>query len=193
MIKRRVAPLAVIIGMFASSIACGGVISLDVNGVNTFEVLFSVPAQPANHNALSLFSSSTSLNNFSGIATLFDGNTVLAQSARSSVNARYATAGSGFSGAPFFDPIIDYTSIADGSIDGRWVLSVTSGRARFDTDDFIIQPFGDGGTSPGFTGTATSFRAFESSAVPEPSALFILGVTSACFVAFRPRSRSCTA
>ena len=157
-------------GSFAGG-ASAATISLSENGLNRLEVLFTVPAQPASHNALSIgVLSSSGSSNFSSAATLFDGVVVLGQSLTTGIGGRYATVGSAFSGV---DPIIDYSSIEDGTISGRFIMDVISGSRSFESSDVIVRPFGDGGSFPGFEGTVTSVQA---STVPEPSSAALLGL-----------------
>ena len=144
-------------------------ITLSENGLNFLEIQFSVPVQPAQHNALSIGVTNSSGSVFSAVASLFDGGDLLANSLTSSLGERYATTGSSFSG---IDPIIDYTTIADGTIDGLFTLFVTSGFRTFDTNDFYINTFGEGGNS-GFDGTITSISA--STVVPVPAAVWLFG------------------
>ena len=146
------------------------VITLSEGGLNFLEVQFTVPIQPDQHNALNIgvsFSSGPSSPPFSAIASLYDGGALLANSVTSSPGQRYATVGSAFSAT---DPIIDYTSIANGAIDGLFTLLVTSGSRTFDTNDFFINTFGDTGSS-GFDGTVTSVQA--STVVPVPAATWL--------------------
>jgi hypothetical protein len=147
-------------------------VTLSEAGLNFLELQFTVPVQPPEHNALNILVSSSSgptTPPFSAAASLFDGVNLLAQSQTSAIGERYATAGSFFSGV---DPIIDYTTISDGTINGIFTLYVTSGSRTFDTDNFVIRTFGDGG-STGFDGTVTNISV--SAVVPIPAALWLFG------------------
>ena len=145
------------------------VISLSEGGLNFLEVQFTLPVQPAQHNALLINVSSSSGPSFSAVASLYDGGALLASSVTSFPGQRYATVGSFFSAT---DPVIDYTNIANGTIDGLFTLLVTSGSKTFDTNNLFINTFGDGGSS-GFDGTITSVQA--STVVPVPATVWLFG------------------
>lgn len=162
-------------------------VTLSEGGINYLELEFTVPVQPPQHNAL-LINISTSTGPvsppFSATASLYDGGTLLAQSQTSSIGERYATTGSFYSDV---DPIIDYTTIADGTIIGIFTLLVTSGSRTFDTDNFSIDTFSDTGNF-GFDGTVTNVSV--STVVPIPAAVWLFGSGILGLIGVSRRKRS---
>lgn len=158
--------------------------TLSATGNNFLEVEFTVPVQPAQHDAIQFsFSSGSRSGSITGIASLYDGVSLLG-----SVET------TNFLGGRFTDPLnmsgggfgittnIDYSSIANGSITGLFTYLVTSSTPdganyEFDLSNFVINTFGSGGTfGSGFAGVITSISvsSVEVAPVPLPAALPLL-------------------
>ena len=165
-------------------------VTLDAEGDNLLEFQFTLPAQPASHNALNINVTSSMgpvAPAFGGVASLFDGATLLASGLTTSVGRRFATPGSAFSA---MDPLInDYSAIADGSINGFFRLLVTSGSRSFDTDDLTVRPFGDAGSAPGTAGTVfgVSVGVAPPVSVSESPTIGLLGLGLVLFLLRRSR------
>jgi hypothetical protein len=153
------------------------VVTLIELGNNFVSFDFAIGPQPAAHNALSigLFSSTGPTTGVAGTTSLFDGTSLLVQHASVFVGTRYATAGSGFSAIV---PIIpDYAPIANGTINGRWTFLLTSGSRTFDTDDFFVTAFGDGGSAPGAAGQLGTVEVSRvTAATPAPGTALLLAL-----------------
>ena len=185
-IKSIVGAICVCLAIIAFN-ANAAVITLSEGGLNFLEVQFTVPVQPAQHNALNIGvidSTGPSSPSYSAIGSLYDGGILLANSVTSSIGERYATVGSFFSAT---DPIIDYTNIANGTIDGLFTLLVTSGSRTFDTNDLFIKTFGDSGNA-GFDGTITSVQT--STVVPVPATVWLFGSGLIGLIGFAKRKHS---
>lgn len=178
--------LLVVMMMLIASVARAIPVTLGAAGQDLLTVHFSLPAQPSAHNALLLGAQSSSgpVGGISGTTVLFNGTTVLATATANFLGQRYASAGSFFSG---IDPLIDFSQLASGTTAGRWTFQVTSGVRSFDTDDWFVRPFGDGGSQVGFDATVTRVTVSSSSAsVPGPPTAWLL--VCAGVLALRRRS-----
>jgi len=158
-------------------------VTLTASGPDTgIEISFSMPAPFTNGQDAIQFgpSSSSSGGPLLTTTSLFDGVTLLG-TGPSLIGgpARFADAGSLFAASAI---IVDFTTIADQSIDGLVRIVVTQGFWSFDTDDLTAQAFGCCGSLPAENPVITGFAL-----VPEPSTALLVGIGLAGLASYRRR------
>ena len=172
-----------------ASISYGALITMTPSDV--LEITFQSNAI-ATDDVLEIISGSTTVNDAVGLVTvdLFDGSTLLgshssALFSNSSTGLVDAFDGIFKSSTSLISPgtVVDFSTLADQSIDGRAQIRIDSGEFVLDTDLFIVRT----GTSTG-PGSIDAFRNAEITGakiatVPEPTSLLLVSTgILGCFV-----------
>ncbi|SDW38639.1 VPLPA-CTERM protein sorting domain-containing protein [Ruegeria halocynthiae] len=148
---------------------------------NFLDFRFSVPSQPASHNAIQFsFDTVSRIGSLTGIASLYDGTTLLAShTVTDLLGGRFFDPASFFASVPF-GTSTDYSSVADGTIDGRFTFLVTSTSAgaayNFDLADLRVRTFGDSGNlgSDGSITERPTITSVTIAPVPLPASVLML-------------------
>ncbi len=172
-----------VLALFVLALTATGslAVTLSATGDNFLRVEFTVPVQPIQHNAIQFsFLSITRAGNITGTASLFDGANLLGSvETTNSLAGRFVDPANASAGGVGLTTTIDYSSVANGTIDGVFTYLVTSATPNgsqytFDLSDFVVRTFGNGGSvGSSFAGQITdiSVSNVPVSAVPLPAAL----------------------
>lgn len=120
-------------------------ITMTPDGNNLLEVKFSVSAQSIEYNELYFhLDSSVSRGRYTGTSSLYNGNNLLGvHEAPDGIYTRFVRSDSIFAHQPFAAVVVDFTSIANGTIKGVYTYLMTSGSRpdtflSFDAADFRV-------------------------------------------------------
>jgi hypothetical protein len=146
----------------------------------SFEVRFTVPVQPADHNGIMISTATTSSSGtILGEVSLFDGDTLLgSHRVTNSISGMFYGSDSMLASGFYGGSLIDYSSISDGTIDGRFTYELISATAgayiTFDPAEFLFVTFGNMGNT-GFDGSMVSNTVTTSTTpVPLPASAWLL-------------------
>jgi len=159
---------------------------------NLVSVEFTVPIQSPDDSSIifGLWTYSTSAT-ISGIASLYDGTTLLGQVETTTIGARFTDPSSVYSGtANAVD--IDYSSVSDGSITGLFTFLFTqpgSAFATFDLNDFYVHTYTNAGNLPTNDGSVTNVTLSTISTVPLPPSAILFGTALLGIAGLRRRKR----
>ncbi len=166
--------------LFASMPAYSAPVIMTSTSNNHMEVTFSLVSQHPSHNAIQFFGSPVS---FGSGATaearisLYDESGLLGSRIIDTVflGGRFTSPSSVFSGDSISTDI-DFSRLADGVSDGRFVFELLSGTVNFsfDTANVFGITFGDSGGIPAFYPDIHSVTVRTAAPVPEPEAYAML-------------------
>lgn len=137
--------LVAILGSVFSFSGSANAITITPDGNNLLTVKFSVSAQTSEYNELYFhLDSSTSRGRYTGTSSLYNGNDLLGvHEAPNGIYTRFVRSDSIFAHQPFTAIVVDFTSIANGTIKGVYTYLMTSGSQpdtflSFDASDFRV-------------------------------------------------------